>query len=167
MCARVHAPRRDAQPRMPRVGVGCLVVRDGLVLLVRNHEGFWSTPGGHLEFCELPEKCAARETEEETRLRVSRIEFVAISSDILPDPPRHYITIWMRGEAGPGEAGIGDSKEVAELGWFDPGELPTPLLPDFRNLVEGRRWPVDPPNLPALAADRPRSAPDADGDHGA
>ena len=154
MCARVHAPKRDAQPRMPRVGVGCLVLREGRLLLVRNHEGFWSTPGGHLEFCELPEKCAARETEEETRLGVSGVEFVAISSDVLHDPPRHYITIWMVGQADAGEPAIGDSKEVAELGWFDPGDLPSSLLPDFRNLVEGRRWPLNPPNLPALAATR-------------
>ncbi|HYV18787.1 MAG TPA: NUDIX hydrolase [Verrucomicrobiae bacterium] len=166
MCAKVHAPQRDARPRMPRVGVGCLVMRGGRLLLVRNHEGFWSTPGGHLEFCELPEQCAARETEEETRLRVTHVEFVAISSDILPDPPRHYLTVWMRGEAGPGDPRIGDTKEVAEIGWFDPGDLPSPLLPDFRNLAEGRRWPRHPPNLPALAAAGSPSAP-ADGDHGA
>ena len=106
-------------------------------------------PGlGHLEFCEGPEDCAARETEEETRVRVNRVEFVAISSDILPDPPRHYITIWMRGEAEAGDPEIGDTREIAELGWFAPEELPAPLLPDFKNLVEGRHWPELPPNLP-------------------
>lgn len=148
MSPKVHASPREGAPRMPRVGIGCLVMRDGRLLLVRNHEGYWSTPGGHLEFCESPEQCAVRETEEETRVGVSGVVFVAISSDMLPDPPRHYITIWMSGSADATEPSIGDSEEVAEVGWFAPDTLPAPLTPDFRNLVEGRTWPAHPANSP-------------------
>jgi 8-oxo-dGTP diphosphatase len=41
--------------KIPYVGVGCIVVRDGNLLLVRNQRGLWSTPGGHLDFGESPD----------------------------------------------------------------------------------------------------------------
>ena len=85
--------------KIPFVGVGCIVVRDGQLLLVRNHRGFWSTPGGHLDFGESPEDCAARETLEETGVSVTAVQFVAITNDVLVDAGKHYVTIWMRGEA--------------------------------------------------------------------
>ena len=71
--------------KIPFVGIGCIVVRHRQLLLVRNHRGFWSTPGGHLDFGETPEACAARETREETGISVSNIEFVAITNDVLAD----------------------------------------------------------------------------------
>ena len=46
-------------PNIPYVGVGCIVVRgDGQLLMVQNHRGRWSTPGGHLDFGESPAECA-------------------------------------------------------------------------------------------------------------
>lgn len=148
MCAKAAASSRAPGTRVPRVGVGCLAMRGGRLLLVRNHEGFWSTPGGHLKFGETPEACAARETAEETGVQVQGVDFVAISSDFLSSPPRHDVTIWMRGDADAGELRIGDSKEVAEVRWFEPSALPSPLFRDFANLVEGHCWPACPPNLP-------------------
>ncbi|HNA62172.1 MAG TPA: NUDIX domain-containing protein [Rhabdochlamydiaceae bacterium] len=57
---------------VPRIGVGCVVERDGMVLLGQRKgahaEGFWAFPGGHLEFGETVEACARRELVEETGL---------------------------------------------------------------------------------------------------
>ena len=131
----------------PQVGVGCIVVRDRRLLLVRNRAGYWSTPGGHLDFGETPAACAARETEEETGLRVSDVEFVAITNDVLEERGKHYVTIWMRGEPEGGEPVIGDTAEIAELGWFDPDALPSPLHLYFQNLLAGRCLPERPGNL--------------------
>lgn len=44
---------------MPYVGVGCIVVHDGRVLMVRNQRDRWSTPGGLLEYGESPESAGA------------------------------------------------------------------------------------------------------------
>lgn len=41
-------------PRVPYVGVGCIVMRQDKILLVKSHSGWWSTPGGHLDFGETP-----------------------------------------------------------------------------------------------------------------
>ena len=104
----------------PFVGVGCIVVRDNKLLLVRNRQGLWSTPGGHLDFGESPEVCAARETFEETGVTVSNVQFVAVTNDVLADAGKHYVTLWMRGEANDDAAVIGDPAEIAELDGFLP-----------------------------------------------
>ena len=67
--------------KIPYVGIGCIVIREGQLLLVQNQRGFWSTPGGHLDFGESPDVCAARETLEETGISVTNVEFVAITND--------------------------------------------------------------------------------------
>jgi len=134
--------------KIPFVGIGCIVVRHRQLLLVRNHRGFWSTPGGHLDFGETPEACAARETREETGISVSNIEFVAITNDVLADVDKHYLTVWMRGDADDSEPIIGDTEEVTQIGWFAPNALPRPLHLYFENLLAGRCLPPRPHNLP-------------------
>ena len=134
--------------KIPYVGIGCIVVRAGQLLLVRNQRGFWSTPGGHLDFGESPDQCAARETFEETGIRVRNIEFVAVTNDVLADVGKHYLTVWMRAEAEDSPTEIGDAGEIKELGWFSADALPSPLHLYFQNLLEGRCWPAKPANLP-------------------
>jgi 8-oxo-dGTP diphosphatase len=117
----------DIPEKIPFVGIGCVVVRDGQLLLVRNRRGFWSTPGGHLDFGETPEGCAAGEAFEETGVAVSNVEFVAITNDVMPDVDKHYLTVWMRGDADDAEPVIGDKEEITQIGWFAPNALPQPL----------------------------------------
>ena len=132
-----------------------IIVRDGKLLLVRNQRGFWSTPGGHLDFGESPDICAAREAFEETGISVSNVQFVAITNDVLADAGKHYLTVWMRGDADSVPAQIGDRTEINELGWFSPNELPSPLHLYFQNLLDGRCWPRSPANLPFTIHQKP------------
>ncbi len=135
--------------KIPLVGGGCIVTRaDGLLLLGRNHGGGWSPPGGHLDFGETPAAGATRETFEETGVRVRYVEFVAITNDLMEDRGKHYITIWMRGDADGTEAVLSDPAEIAELGWFAADALPQPRAVYFENFLAGRR-------MPAASADEP------------
>jgi 8-oxo-dGTP pyrophosphatase MutT (NUDIX family) len=52
------------------VSVKGIVIRDGAVVLVRNRRDEWELPGGKLELGESPERCVAREIEEELALDV-------------------------------------------------------------------------------------------------
>lgn len=139
-------------PKVPYVGVGCVIIRDGRILLVRRQGahgvGSWSTPGGHLDFAESPAQCAARETEEETGIRVSHVEFLAITNDVFTDAEKHYLTIWMRGQPDRSEAVARDATEIAEVGWFDLDAMPSPLFLSLANLVSGTCLPSVPSDWP-------------------
>src|SRR3712207_3232732 len=131
-----------AGANVPQVGVGCIVVRaDGQLLMVRNHRGLWSTPGGHLDFGESPAECAARETLEETGVVVTDVEFIGITNDLLPDSGRHYLTVWMRALAPAVAPVIGDPAEIAYAAWFAPDALPGPRHRYLDNLLAGRSLP--------------------------
>lgn len=146
----ITEPVRPAGPA-PRVGVGCLVVHAGRVLMVRNHAGRWSTPGGHLDVGESPATAAARETAEETGVAVRDVEFLAVTNDVMDDRAGHYVTIWLRAGTDDPTIRIGDATEIREAGWFDPGHLPEPRHLFFDNLLAGRTLPP----LRASALGRP------------
>lgn len=132
---------------VPRVGVGCVVMREGRALLVRSRRsGRWSTPGGNLDFGESPIECARRETAEETGIRVDELRFLAITNDVMPERGTHYVTIWLHGEANNDEIRIADDREIAEASWFDLDALPDPMHPFFVNLIEGRHLPANAEN---------------------
>ena len=129
----------------PGVGVGVVVRRGGEVLLVkRRHHGAgsWSTPGGYLDAGESFEACAARETLEETGVRVGDVAFRAVTNDIHEDG-KHNVTIWLTARHEAGEARVVSPEELDEVGWFAWDSLPEPLYRSTRNFVEGRTYPPD------------------------
>ena len=137
--------------RAPAVGVGCIVMREGRILLVRDKGGLqagsWGPPGGYLDFGESPQEGAAREVQEETGLRVTNVTFVTVTNDIFDAAGRHSVTLWMRAEALEGEPRIADPSEIADVGWFELALLPTPLYLSFENLLAGRCIPTPPADL--------------------
>lgn len=129
----------------PRIGVGVVITRGDEILLMRRSgrhgPGTWSTPGGHLEPGESLEECCAREALEETGIEVGDVRFRAITNDVFENG-RHYVTVWMEGEYVAGEVPAGATQEASAVGWFPWTDLPAPLFLPFRNLVEGRCYPV-------------------------
>ncbi len=79
---------------------------------------------------------------------VSNVRFVAITNDVLDDVGKHYITVWMRGDATGDNITINDGVEIADAGWFAAEECPHPIHRYFENLVCGRSMPGDPDELP-------------------
>jgi 8-oxo-dGTP diphosphatase len=129
----------------PKVGVAIIITSDNKVLLMKRRgahgHGTWSPPGGHLDFGESLEGCAAREAKEEVGLDVVNIRFRAVTNDVFAISQQHYVTIWMDGEAVDGEPSIVDEAEVAEVGWFAWDDLPSPLFLPLENLLAGRSYP--------------------------
>ena len=93
-----------------RVGVGVFVLQSGQesrtnprFLMGRRigsvGAGTWALPGGHLEFGETPEECAAREVLEETGLHISvnSLRFLTATNSIMEEEGKHYVTLFMVG----------------------------------------------------------------------
>ncbi|MCJ1349236.1 hypothetical protein MMC31_007472 [Peltigera leucophlebia] len=89
-----------------RVGVGAFVLKsaqespENPYFLIGKRQnahgaGTYALPGGHLEFGETPEQCAAREVIEETGLKVSNVRFLTATNDYMPAEGKHYISLYM------------------------------------------------------------------------
>ena len=128
----------------PQVGTAMIITKDDKVLLMKRKgphgQGTWSTPGGHLDFGETLEGCAAREAKEEVGIEVVDVHFRAVTNDIFEDTGKHYVTVWMEGKAV-GEPVIAAAREVDEIGWFAWNELPQPLFLPLENLVKKNSYP--------------------------
>jgi 8-oxo-dGTP diphosphatase len=104
------------------IRVGAVVVRDGVLLLVRHQkpdrDPYWVLPGGRLEPGETIPECAEREVSEETGLSAS-FRGVLYVSEFLREG-RHTVDITVRmAPEGSEEAELGSDPEVA------PGSEPT------------------------------------------
>ncbi|XP_047951814.1 nudix hydrolase 1-like [Salvia hispanica] len=103
----------------PKVAVVVFLLRDKKVLLGRRRDTF-ALPGGHLEFGESFEECAAREVKEETGLHIQNIEFLTATSNV---------AIMMRAVlADPDQIPQNLEPEKCEgWDWYDWNDLPRPL----------------------------------------
>jgi len=129
----------------PKVGVAIIITKDDQVLLMKRKgvhgKGTWTTPGGHLDFGETPEQCAAREAKEEVGLDVVDIRFRAFTNDVFESGGQHYISIWMEGESILGEPIIAAEDEVEKIGWYAWDALPSPLFLPLENLLKENSYP--------------------------
>jgi 8-oxo-dGTP diphosphatase len=133
-------------PKRPQVGVGILITKDDRVLLIKREnahgDATWSPPGGHLEYGELLEECAIRETQKEIDVIITDVTFLAITNDIFEVPEMHDVTIWMAGRYVSGEPVMHAEHELSAVDWFSWDALPEPLFLPFEHLLTGRCYPA-------------------------
>lgn len=90
----------------PRVGAGVFVLkskqdpRENPSFLIGERinahgAGTLALPGGHLEYGETPQSCAARELMEETGLKATNVRFLTATNDIMHADQKHYVTLFM------------------------------------------------------------------------
>jgi 8-oxo-dGTP diphosphatase len=122
----------------PQVGVGVIVLREGLVLLgqrIGSHgAGTWALPGGHLEFGESLEQCAIREVREETGLEVRTVTPGPYVNDVFLSEGRHYITLFVVAIITSGNPEVREPTKCAHWQWFRWSELPEPLFQPLETL---------------------------------
>jgi len=83
------------RPKRPlSIGAGAVVVHDNRVLLVRNIRGVtkgrYLLPAGRVNAKELPDQAAARETFEETSLRVEIVGLMGVRIWVMDDGEHNY-----------------------------------------------------------------------------
>jgi len=99
----VRSPRTQrtrASGPVQRIASYALLVRDESLLLCRlsgnvRPAGFWTLPGGGVEFGEHPEQAVIREVKEETGFDVVTTGLAGVDSMVYhyPGPPRHAIRL--------------------------------------------------------------------------
>lgn len=126
--------------KIPRVGIGVLVIQNGQLLLgerIHSHgSGTWCPPGGHLEFGETPAECAYRELKEETGLIATEIVAGPWSNDYFKAEEKHYLTVFMFVKSFHGVPSVTEPDKCARWCWFDFEAIPQPLFLSLHNLLQ-------------------------------
>lgn len=116
--------------RHPITGTSIIpILPDGQIVLVRrSDDGFWSLPGGMVDWGEDIPSAVRRELMEETGLEVSKIRrLVGVYSAPDRDPRIHSICIVVEVEVQ-GEMKTQDDLEVLEIKAFPSSSLPQPEM---------------------------------------
>lgn len=126
----------------PAIGIGIFVQKNGKLLMGKRASthgtGAWSAPGGYLEYGESFEQCAARETLEETGIKIKNIGLITTVNNFFPEEKKHTITIWMKAEWESGEPKTVEHDKFIEVGWFNVGNLPKPLFVPLKLLKKAK-----------------------------
>jgi 8-oxo-dGTP diphosphatase len=124
----------------PLVGVAVIVVKENRVLLGKRKnahgDGTWAFPGGHLEFKESIEDCAAREVFEETGIRIKNLRHGPYTNDFFQTEGKHYVTLFVIAEYDSGDPTVKEPGKCARWEW---SEWPPALHPHFlpiKNLLK-------------------------------
>ncbi len=114
----------------PAVTADCIVMTNEpqpKVLLIQRgadpYKGAWAFPGGFMNMDETTEQCAIRELEEETGLKVTKVQQIGAYSKVDRDPRGRTITVAYLAIIDTPEAVKGQD-DAAKAEWFPITDLP-------------------------------------------
>jgi len=128
--------------RRPLVGMGVLVMRQGMVLLGKrlgsHGAGYFAAPGGHIEFGESFEHAARREVREETGLEIENLRLLTVGNYLFSrtNGDRHYIDVDFACESPAGEVILKEPDKCEGWQWYELDQLPEPLFIVTKRMIE-------------------------------
>jgi 8-oxo-dGTP diphosphatase len=134
--------RIDLKRGIDHIGVGvCCVLHDGQgnILLMkrgeqaRDERGKWDICGGAIEFGESIDEALEREIMEELCAEPFNIEFVkAYDAHRNHEGNKtHWVQLLHIAQVDPLKVAIGEPHKIAEIGWFNSSNLPSPRHSQF------------------------------------
>ena len=131
------------QPSHPQLAVSAAIFRDGKILLVRRAKspanGFWSLPGGRVEFGETLHAALHREVDEETALKIEIVD-LAGWREVVPGSSAggHYVIMSFAGRWASGEPVL--NPEHDDFSWRAPQDLgDLKLTGGLKEIIEAAR----------------------------
>jgi 8-oxo-dGTP diphosphatase len=124
------------KPGKDYIGVGCgaLIINDSNQVLLmkrgnksKNEAGYWSKPGGTVEFGESPEAAVVREIKEELGIDIEVVKFLSYTDHRPADGNQHWISLNFITKIISGEPTNLEPEKCEEIRWFDLHNLPEEL----------------------------------------
>jgi len=132
-------------PGVDYIGVGCgaLIMNDKNETLLlkrgrksRNQAGYWSKPGGTVEFGEKIEDAIRREIKEELNIEIELIKFLGFTNHIIKEENQHWLSISYLAKIIKGVPKNLEPDKHDEIGWFAFDKLPEKLTQTTEELIE-------------------------------
>jgi len=126
--SQLDTPADHPRPKRPlTIGAGAIVIHEGRVLLVRNIRGFtkgrYLLPAGRVNPGELPDHAAARETFEETHLRVEIEGLLGVRLWVMDDREHNYFFMFRARLLSPVSDLRPNTAEIDDARFFSKEEM--------------------------------------------
>jgi ADP-ribose pyrophosphatase YjhB (NUDIX family) len=124
------------EPGIDYVGVGCgafiINEKNQLLLLKRNKKcrnkaGYWTIPGGRIEFFEKIEDALKREIKEELDIDIKIIKLLSVTNDIIKEENQHWVSPQFLCKIVKGTPKNLETDKCDEIKWFDINNMPDKL----------------------------------------
>lgn len=111
------------------VGVGAVIINNNneILLLLRTKEpeaGYWTIPGGTVEFFETIESAIIREVEEELNINVNILELLCVTNHIVTNEGLHWVAPAFLVKVVGGIPTNMEPDKHLEMKWFSVNNLP-------------------------------------------
>jgi ADP-ribose pyrophosphatase YjhB (NUDIX family) len=138
-----HDLTSSPQPSHPQLAVSAAIFREGKVLLVRRArspaKGFYSLPGGRVEFGETLHAALHREVKEETALKIE-LAGLAAWREVMPtgEGGGHYVILSFAARWSAGEPAL--NEELDDYKWLAPDALGgLKITPGLQEVLQSAR----------------------------
>lgn len=128
------------------IGVGCgaFILNDNneILLQQRNKEpekGYWSIPGGKLEWMETFEDAVKREVKEECDIDIKVLRLLGICDHIVKSEKQHWVSPSFLCKIEKGEPKIMEPNKHLDMKWFSLDNLPEKLTITTKDAVNSYR----------------------------
>jgi mutator protein MutT len=133
------------KPGIDYIGIGCgaLIVndKDEALLMKRgpkskNEAGYWSKPGGSVEFGEKVEDAVKREIREELGIEIELVRFLDFTDHIIGSENQHWIAFNFLAKIINGEPKIMEPEKHDEIRWFRLDDLPEKITQTTKEPID-------------------------------
>lgn len=125
------------------VGGGVLIFNEKKEILLmkrggksRNNIGWWSKPGGKIEFGEKVLDMIKREIKEETNINIKIWGYLPYTDHVIKKEGHHWIAINFVADYSKGKMKIMEPQKCDDMKWFSLGRLPKKIEQTTRESIK-------------------------------